>query len=253
MKYSVHQLAELAGVSIRTLHYYDQIGLLEPAIIEENGYRQYDQEQLIKLQQILFFKELEFSLSQIKQMVNAFDFDRGEALKDQKKLLILKHRKIGELIKTIDKTINQMKGGDNMKTDDLYQGFSDPEIDQYKDEVKARWGKTEAYRQSQERTKNWTKADYDRIKKAAQELTQKIAELKNKGLSVEQSEVQVLIDQHYEGLRTFYEPNYEMYQGLGQMYVDDPRFTAFYEKFTHGLALFMRDAIVFFVKEKTKK
>lgn len=253
MKFTVHQLGQLAGVSVRTLHYYDEIGLLEPSSIEENGYRQYDQDQIIKLQQILFFKELEFSLEQIKQMINAVGFNREQALKDQRRFLELKQKKIVGLIKTLDHTLNHLKGGGSLKTDDLYQGLRDPEMDQYQDEVKARWGNTEAYRQSQERTKNWTKADYDRIKKAGEEWTQKLADLKNQGHAVHSPAVQEMIGIHYEGLRVFYEPNYEMYQGLGQMYVDDVRFEEFYNKFAPDLAVFMRDAMHYFAKQKTQK
>lgn len=247
MVYTIKQLAKLANVTVRTLHYYDEIGLLKPSFSRDNGYRCYEEKELLKLQQILFFRELEFSLEQIVQIVNAPTFDRVVALFDQKKLLELKKKRIEGLLKTIEKTIDSAKGGEQMNTQDLYGSFTKEEMDQYKEEAKQRWGHTEAYQQSQERTKHWTKADYERVAKDGARWTEKMAALKNKGLSVESKEVQEMIAQHYEGLRTFYEPNYEMYRGLGQMYVDDPRFGKYYEKFSTGLAVFMRDAMSHFV------
>ncbi len=252
MIYTVNELAKLAGVTVRTLHYYDEIGLLKPSTIKKNGYRYYDQKTLLILQQILFFRELEFSLEQITEMMKSKRFNRGEALIEQKKLLEMKQKRLGELIKTIDKTIDSQKGGETMSSDDIFSSFSEEKIEEYKKEAKERWGHTEAYKESVERTKHWTKADYKRVAEEGARFTQTIADLKDKGLSAENPEVQKLITLHYEALRTFYEPNYEMYKGLGQMYVDDKRFGAYYEKFSKGLAIFMRDAMVYFANQRLK-
>jgi hypothetical protein len=116
-------------------------------------------------------------------------------------------------------------------------------MEEYKEEAKKRWGDIDAYKQSVERTKHFTKADYDRIAKEGTDWTKKLSGLREKGLAYDSREVQDMIAVHYNGLRTFYEPSYEMYRGLGQLYIDDPRFTAYYERFGKGLATFMRDAM----------
>lgn len=253
MKYTVHQLAALAGITVRTLHHYDQIGLLKPSFSGSNGYRYYEEKELLKLQQILFFRELEFSLEQIKDIMDSPKFDFVTAMKDQKKMLQIKRDRIDALLSTIDKTIQSREGGEVMKNDDLYGGFTKKQMEEYKEEAKQRWGDTDAWKQSEEHTKHWTKTDYDRIAKQGAEWTAKMASLMEKGFAVDSPEIQEMIGQHYNALRTFYEPNYEMYRGLGQMYVDDPRFTAYYEKFGKGLAVFMRDAMVQFCDSKEKK
>src|SRR5256885_15216774 len=124
MKYTVNQLGKLAGISIRTLHHYDQIGLLKPSYTKANGYRYYEEKELLKLQQILFFKELEFPLEQIKEILNAPGFDTLTALRDQRKMLQIKKDRIDGLLLTIEKTIKNKEGGKKMKNDDLYGGFS---------------------------------------------------------------------------------------------------------------------------------
>ncbi|HSA84370.1 MAG TPA: MerR family transcriptional regulator, partial [Patescibacteria group bacterium] len=242
----VHKLAELAGITVRTLHHYDQIGLLRPSFSGSNGYRYYEQEELIKLQQILFFRELEFSLEQIKDIMDSPNFDFVTAMQDQRKMLQLKKDRIDMLLATIEKTIRSRKGSTKMKNDDLYGGFTKKQMEEYKEEARKRWGDTDAFKQSEERTKHWIKADYDRVAKEGALWTHKFEELRDKGFFMDSPEIQEMIGQHYNALRTFYEPNYEMYRGLGQMYVDDPRFTAYYEKFGKGLALFMRDAMNYF-------
>jgi MerR family transcriptional regulator, thiopeptide resistance regulator len=250
MKYTVHKLAQLAGITVRTLHHYDQIGLLKPSFSGSNGYRYYEEKELLKLQQILFFRELEFSLEQIKEIMDSETFDTKKALEDQQEMLTLKRERIDALLLTIGKRI---KGGEYMKSDDLYGGFTKKQMEEYKEEAKKRWGNTDAYKQSEERTKHWTKADYDKVAKQGAQWTQKLSEIRDKGFSIDSPEIQEMVGQHYNGLRTFYEPNYEMYRGLGNMYVDDPRFTAYYEKFGKGLAVFMRDAMHHFVSEHLKK
>lgn len=242
--YTVKQLAKSAGISVRTLHYYDEIGLLKPSFLKENGYRYYGEKELLKLQQILFFRELEFPLEDIGKIVNASDFDVLGALKDQKQLLELKKKRIEGLLQTIDTTVRSLKGGENMSNDDMYGSFTKDELEKYKEEAKQRWGHTDAYKQSIERTKNWTKEDYKKVEEEGKKLTQSIAEHMNKG--IESKEVQSLIEQHFNSLRQFYEPSYEMYRGLGKMYVEDHRFTRYYEKFRHGLAQFMCDAIAYY-------
>jgi DNA-binding transcriptional MerR regulator len=241
MSYTVNQLAKLAGISVRTLHHYDQMGILEPSRIKNNGYRFYEEKELLKLQQILFFKELDFPLIEINKIINNPYFDMEKALKDQKKLIELKKERLNSLIKTINKTIKKINKKNIMKDEELYDGLDKEKMEEYAKEAKERWGNTDAYKQSQERTKNWTKEDYRKLAEDGDKWMKNFALQMNHG--PKSKIVQELIDQHYNSLRTFYEPNLQMYRGLADMYVNDPRFTAYYEKYAKGLSRFMRDAM----------
>jgi DNA-binding transcriptional MerR regulator len=244
MRYTVKQLADIAGVSVRTLHYYDEIGLLRPSFLKENGYRFYEEKELLMLQQILFLRELEFPLEDIMRMVHAPDFNRVAALHDQKKLLLLKRKRLDKLLETIEKTIESLKGGESMNTDDLFASFGDDELVEIMEEAKKRWGNTDAYKQSMERVKHWTKADYERIKEEGKKFTQTLADAMDK--DVTNPEVQALVAEHHKGIKTFYDCSYEMYRGLGELYVTDPRFTAYYDRFRPGLAAWLQKAINYY-------
>lgn len=248
MSYTIHQVAEGAGISVRTLHYYDEIGLLTPARVKSNGYRQYEQEELLKLQQILFFRELDFPLNEIQKILSSPTFNTQQALRDQKKLLELKRKRLNGLLKTIDKTITSIVKKTTMSDKDIYGSFNNDEMDQYTKEAKERWGNTEAYRQSQEQVKKMTKEDFARVQKENDELLLKIIAVMDKEPG--SPEVLTLIAQHYNSLRTFYEPNLKLYHGLADMYISDPRFTAFYEKRHEGLAQFMHDAMIAYCSTK---
>ena len=250
MNYTVKQLAALAGITTRTLHYYDEIGLLKPSFIAGNGYRYYSEKELLLLQQILFFRELEFSLEEIVNIINSSTFNPKQALEEQKKLLTMKKSKLECLINTIDNTIGHMKGGADMTNDDFFNGFSDDQMNQYKEEAKKRWGHTDAYRQSRERTKNWSKEDYKRIKEDGETLTKELAAAMD--LDIKSKEVQTLIAKHHKGIEKFYDCSYEMYRGLGNMYADDPRFTATYDKFRPGLAKWLQKAINYYCDKNQK-
>lgn len=135
MNYSVQKLAKLASVSVRTLHYYDEIGLLKPVRLK-NGYRQYGENELLRLQQILFFRELDFPLEEIQRIMNSRYFDMSVALHDQRKLLELKKKRLNGLIKTIDKTLTKINLQNNMDDQELYGSFTKDEMDQYAAEAK---------------------------------------------------------------------------------------------------------------------
>lgn len=252
MHYTVKQLAKIAGVSVRALHYYDEIGLLKPSFIKENGYRCYEEKELLKLQQILFFRELDFPLEKIKDIMKSTDYDALSALSDQQKLLEIKKQRIEKLLRTIRKTIVSLKGGEHMVTDDTFSAFTDPTYQKYKDEVEKKWGDTKAYKQSRERFGKLSKADLERIKAESEDIAQMIAGLMTKGFAFDNNDVQEQINRFYRHLHHFYDPSYELFKGLGQIYVDDARFTQYYEKRAKGLAVFMRDAMVFYADEHLK-
>ncbi|HVS79510.1 MAG TPA: MerR family transcriptional regulator [Candidatus Paceibacterota bacterium] len=253
--YTVKQVADMAGVTVRTLHFYDEIGLLNPGAVRPNGYREYGEKELIRLQQIMFFRELDFELDEIRKILDAPDFDVRQALRDQRKLIELRRKRLGGLLKTIDRTIislaNKTSKKKKMEDDKLYNSFSTDEVDQYAEEVKRRWGHTEAYKQSTARVAKMSKGDLAAIKRETEELNQALAKAMDQG--TESSEVQALIAKHYAGIRRFYDCPMAMYRNLGKMYVDDPRFTATYDKYRPGLVVFMRDAIAHFCDTQEKK
>ena len=253
-KYTVNKLAKLAGVSVRTLHHYDQIGLLQPNRNEDNGYRLYGSAELSRLQQIMFFKELEFSLEQIKDIIDAPNYDPIAALEEQKKILLAKRTRLNRLIKTIDQMITSAKGGEHKMDDkEIFESFSMEQMEQYQEEAKERWGNTDAYKQSQERTKHWTKADYKRIGEEGVKFTKSLADIFKAGANISDPAVQTWVEKHHAGIETFYDCPLEMYRNLGQMYVDDPRFTKYYDKHAEGLAVFVRDAITYYCDQHDKK
>jgi DNA-binding transcriptional MerR regulator len=249
MSYTVKQLSVLAGVSVRTLHYYDQIGLLKPSSVRENGYRQYQDKEVATLQQILFFRELEFPLVQIKRIITDPAFNELGALQNHKQMLELKRNKIDDLIVTVNKTLQMKKGGEtDMTNDDLFDPFKDETYQKYKDEVEQRWGDTVAYKQSMQRVRNMTKQQLAATQQEWQEISEQLASIMEKG--PQDPEVQKLIERHYRQMNKFYDCSFEMYKGIGQMYVDDPRFAANYKKQKKGLAVFMRDAMSFYAESR---
>lgn len=243
MSYTVQQLASIAGVSVRTLHYYDEIGLLKPTHVKSNGYRQYEEAELLQLQQIMFFRELELPLEDIKKILRNPDFDLKKALKDHRNLIEIKRKRMDELLLTIDKTIKKINKEKNMKDEELYEGFTKEEAEQYAKEAQERWGNTEAYKQSQERYGKMSAEEKKRVRDAGDQLLKEIAAKMKEGARPGSDEVHKLMDRHYNGLRAFYEPSMEMYRGLGDMFVSDERFTKTFEKYAPGFAVYMRDAM----------
>lgn len=244
MSYSVQALAKLAGTSVRTLHYYDEIGLLNPSRVQKNGYRTYEEPELLKLQQILFFRELDFPLADVKRILNSPYFDMAAALQDHRKLIELKKKRLTQLLHTIDETIKKLKSENTMLDEELYDSFKDEEMKEYAEEAKQRWGNTDAYKQSQAKVSKMTKAQMQKLKDDGVKHMQALAAAMD--LPIESPEVQALIKQSHDGVNFFYECSTEMFRNLGEMYVTDPRFTANYDKYRPGLAVFVRDAINYY-------
>lgn len=252
MSYTVKQLAKIAQISVRTLHHYDQIGLLSPMRAKSNSYRLYGESDLLRLQQILFFRELEFPLPEIKAILSSPTFSIEDGLKDQRKLLLIKKKRLDDLVETIDKTIKNIKKQKTMKDEELYGAFTKEEQEKYAAEAKERWGHTDAWKQSEEQVK---KMGPEGLKKAGEEgakISAKIAEAMKEGVAPKSELVQKLIAEHYNWLRNFYEPGPEMYKGLANMYVEDERFTKNIDKQGPGLAAYMREAMIYFADNMMK-
>ncbi len=248
MSYTVNQLAKLANISVRTLHHYDEIGLLRSLRNTSNQYRIYEEVDLLKLQQILFFRELDFKLEEIKVILQNTNFDITKALKDHKQMIIVKRKRLDALVETIDKTINKVTKKKYMKDEELYDSFTKEEMEELATEAKERWGHTSQYKESEEKMRKMTKEEMDVIKKEGDEILKKGALLVDK--DVQSKEVQDFIQEHYNHLSNFYTPNPEMYKGLAEMYIGDTRFKSHFEKYHSKLPQFMHDAMVVFADKK---
>lgn len=254
MAYTVKKLSKLSGVTVRTLHFYEEIGLLKPAYYGSNGYRHYEEKQLLILQQILFFKELGFSLKQIQKVVGRSDFDQLKALYSHRKAISLDWERLGRLLQTIDKTIEHLKGKKKMKEEEMYQGFLTKEKqEEYTAYLKNRLGEDHpGFTECEKNVKNWTKADMDRSAKEIDLITQELAKLWEKKFSPNSPEVQAVIRKHCAWIRKFWTPNKESYTGLGQAYTEFEwkHFFGKYDANHPKLALFQAEAMKQFAERE---
>jgi len=242
-RYTVKQLARLAGVTSRTLHYYDQIGMLCPASHGDNGYRYYDESAVLTLQQIRFFRELGFSLEQIKSILGRPDFDLLGALLGHKRLLAEKVERLNILIDTVDKTIQHIKGEIEMSDLEFYQGFDEEKQKEYSRRARERWGD-----EAMARTKDWnayTPQQKNAILAEGHEITMGIVANMDRGY--DSPEVQYWVGRWHNAINThFYDCSLEIFEALGHGYVQDPEFNAFYESIHPGLAVFMEQAMTYY-------
>ncbi len=247
--YATGELAKVSGVSARTLQFYDKIGLLKPESYSESGYRRYDETAALKLQQILFFRELGFELSDIRTIMEKPDFDLLAALESHRELLKDKAERLGELLATVDKTIKKLKGEKDMDIKEYYKGFSDKEVDAMRKEACEKYGeKTVA--DSEARVMAMGKEKMDAVQKEFGEIYHKIVAKMDKG--PESKEVQTQIARWRELMETFHHYTDEMILGLGRMYSEDDRFAAFYLKFHPDMPKFMTAAIEHYIEQRKK-
>lgn len=235
----INEVSKLTGVTVRTLHYYDEIGLLKPSEITQSGYRLYDGAALEKLQQILFFRELDFSLEEIGQIMSNPHYDKGAALKKQEELLLRKRERLDGLIALIRKTI---KGDVNMS----FKEFDLTEIERHKKEyakeVKARWGDTDAYRQSEEKCGDYSEAQWNVISGEGADILRSFAKIRHLDPKGEKARELVKKWQDYI-TANFYECTKQILSCLGAMYTGDERFTRNIDKNGEGTADFLARAI----------
>lgn len=242
MKYTIKKLASAAGVSVRTLHYYDDIDLLKPSEVGDNNYRYYGESELLRLQQILFFRELEFPLEKIKLALDSPSFNNLEALRSHRLVLLKQKNRLSDLIKTIDRTITNLQKGASMTTNDLYGGFTKQQMEEYQAEAETRWGNTDAYKESVSRVKQMGKAGLQKVMEEGMHIELEMAELI--GESVNSKAVQDLVIRHRAQIGKFYTVTDQIYRGLAEMYVADPRFAKHYDDVKPGLAKFLSDAML---------
>jgi len=253
MAYTVKKLSELSRLSIRTLHFYEEVGLLEPAYYGSNGYRYYEEEQLLQLQQILFFKELGFTLKQVQKVLGRSDFDKLAALYSHRKALKKDWERMGSLIETIDKTIQHLKGQQKMKEEDFYDGFHTKEKQkEYEEYWKNRLGADHPTIAECEKNKNWTKAEWEKSKQESDANMKELAKWKEKKLSAGSDEVQAVIRKHYEWLKRFWTPNKETYTALGQGYTEFEwkKFFSKYDPHHPQLAMYLAEGMKEFAERE---
>lgn len=235
----VKEVAELVGISVRTLHYYDEIGLLTPKSTTDTGYRIYSQEDIELLQQILFFRELDFPLKEIKQIINSPSFRQEEALLMHKKVLIERRSRIDEMLGTIEKTIKHLRGEIDMTNKERFAGF-DFSKNPYEKEARQRFG-SQAVDASNQRLKAMSQAEQGAFVEEMNKIYTKLAAIRHS--SPESPEAQEAIREWFVALNKIGTYSLEAFKGLGQMYVADERFTENIDRFGEGLAKFMSEAM----------
>ena len=236
MKMQIKEFAEFTGVSVRTLHYYDEIGLLTPAFVERaTGYRFYDENSLLRMQEILFYRELDFSLKSIREILSSPNYNKSKALNEQKQLLMLKKERLERLISAIDGA---------MKGENIMTAFDNSEFEKYKAEAREKWGKTDAYKEHAERTKNYSKQKWNDLAEGMDHIMAEFALCMRKDESPDSAEAQNLVKMLQNHItENYYVCTNEILAGLGQMYVADERFKSNIDKHADGTAMFICEAI----------
>ena len=232
MKMQIKEFAEQIGVSVRTLHYYDEIGLLKPSEVDaQNGYRFYDERSLERMQEILFYRELDFSLKTIAQILSSPDYDKQQALTRQRKLLLAKKERLEQLINALD----GLEKGEGFMKNNEYEKLKN----EYAEEVRQRWGSTDAYKESQQRN-----TDFNKAAVLLDEVFEEFAELNRSGISPDNEAAKIQVEKLQRCItENFYTCTNEILAGLGQMYVADERFKNNIDKHGEGMAEFVSQCI----------
>ncbi|MDD5370774.1 MAG: MerR family transcriptional regulator [Anaerolineaceae bacterium] len=247
--FTVKQLSKMAGITPRTLHYYDEIGLLKPTIVGDNGYRYYAEESLLLLQQILLYRELDMPLEHIKEIMGRHDFDVLTALENHKNELLKRIAHLERLITTVDQTISHLKGNQTMSKTQLFQGFSDEQQAAYEKEAMEMYDPA-IVRASNQKWKNYTAADKQRISEEGNAVYEHFVTAIPKGPA--SAEAQACVEGWRNHMEYFWSPNDEQLLGLAHLYNDDPRFKANYDKVDHRLAAFVLEAVKVYVEKRKK-
>ncbi|MFJ3922832.1 MerR family transcriptional regulator [Streptomyces sp. NPDC090022] len=245
MSYSVGQVAGFAGVTVRTLHHYDEIGLLSPGGRSHAGHRRYDDADLDRLQRILFYRELGFPLDEVAALLDDPDTDPREHLRKQHALLSDRIERLQQMAKAVEHAMEAQKMGINLTPEERFEVFGDQDPEQYAEETERRWGDTEAYAESQRRAARYTKDDWKRMQQESAEWGVRYAALMEAGEPADGEGAMDLAEEHRRHIDAWFYPcDHEFHQCLGEMYVSDERFTAFYDGIRPGMAAHLRDAIL---------
>lgn len=242
---TVGAVARMAGVTVRTLHHYDEIGLLRPSGRSEAGYRRYTEGDIERLQRVLFYRELEFGLDQIRDAMADGGTDALEHLRRQHGLLQARIERLRRLSDAVERAMEARQMGIDLTPEERLEVFGDFDPDAHAAEVTQRWGDTDAYRESARRAARYTKADWLRIKAEGGAITERLAAAMRDGLPPDGEAAMDAAEAHRRQIdEAFYPCSHEMHVGLAGMYLADARFTATYEAIAPGLARYVHDAIV---------
>lgn len=245
MKMLIKEFADFTGVSVRTLHYYDEIGLMKPAIVDKlTGYRFYDETSLERMQEILFYRELDFSLKSICSILSSPEYDKEKAMKEQKRLLLLKKERLERIIEALEQ---------HQKGEKMMKAFDNTEFEttrkQYEAEAKEKWGKTGAYAEYEEKAKNYSKKKQNELLKGMEDILEEFAVCKQEGNQPNSANAQLLVKKLQDYItENYYTCTNEIMSGLGKMYVADERFKKNINKHGEGMAEYISSAIEIYCK-----
>ncbi|MEE4023848.1 MerR family transcriptional regulator [Gordonia sp. PKS22-38] len=243
--YTVGDVARLVGVSVRTLHHYDHVGLVVPSERTPTGYRVYDAGDVERLHQVLTYRELGFSLEQIATLLDDPSVDAWAHLRDQRELLTDRIDRLHRMVAAVEDMMNAKKKGIQLTAEEQAEIFGQDWLgEEYAAEAEDRWGDTDAWRQSQERTARFSKDDWRAVKADTDALEARLAEALRGGVAPGSPEANALAEEHRASINRFYDCGHEMQVNLAEMYIADPRFTAHYDERADGLAQYVHDVIV---------
>lgn len=245
MSHTVGRVAEIAGVTVRTLHHYDEIGLLTPSGRTSAGYRRYDDADLERLQQILLYRELGFTLEEIAAILDDPQADARTHLRRQHALLTERIERLRDMVAAVEYVLEAQKVGVNLTPEEKFEVFGGFDPDAHADEAEQRWGGTDAYAESMRRTRRYTKDDWLKIKEETGDLQNRWVAAFELGIAADSPQAMDLAEEHRQQIsKFFYECTYEIHSGLAELYLADDRFTRYYEEQREGFAKFVHDSIV---------
>jgi DNA-binding transcriptional MerR regulator len=241
---NVGELAALAGVTVRTLHHYDRIGLVRPSHRTAAGYRDYTASDLDRLHQVLVYRELGFPLEEVASLLDDPDADPAAHLRRQHRLLRDRLERTQAMVAAVEKEMEARSMGISLTPEEKFELFGEGYSEDYEREAEERWGETEAWGQSRRRTAAYRKEDWQRIKAEVDDVQRRFAEAMRAGVPADSEQAMDVAEEHRQHIsRWFYDCPPAMHAGLGRMYVEDERFTANYEQVAPGLAQYVSTAV----------
>jgi MerR family transcriptional regulator, thiopeptide resistance regulator len=242
--HTVGEVARLAHISVRTLHHYDEIGLLVPSRRSSAGYRLYTEDDITRLQHVVVYRRLGFALEEIALLLDDPGADVAEHLRRQRAAVTSRLQEMRDLVTAIDRALEQQMSGARLTRQEQRELFGEGFSDDYAQEAERRWGNSEVWAQSQARTAQYTKEDWLRIKAEAADVERRFAEAMAAGVPADDARAMDIAEEHRQHIgRWFYDCPPAMHAGLGRMYVEDERFAATYERIAAGLAQYVSTAV----------
>lgn len=245
MAFTVGELAKLTGITVRTLHHYDELGVVRPSARSAAGYRLYEEQDVLRLQQVLLYRELGLALEQIAAVIDDPAFSRGEALRAHRAALLERRVRLDAMVAAVDAALRLEEGKTTMKDQDVSSMFEGFDHAQYEEEARQKWGGSDAYKEGARRTKQYGKAEWEQIRRDWDAIYARLAALMGEGAAPGDARCRGVVEAHRAHIeRWFYPCSVEMHAQLAEMYVSDPRFAANLDKVAPGFARYLRDSIV---------